>query len=214
MLLLYTRLITAQSNLVFNGGFDTNAAGWRTNQWGGNSAIWEPGGDPGGCLYILLSTEQYVSGLVSGSNYLVSWSSSGGGSSQLAVGFGNVSMYTVDASTNQGWEYFGFVFAAESSVVDLFFAASSQIPFEASYFIDNVSMQSFPETPVPSLWMFPTPNWVALSISGPPGRSVVLESSTNLVFWRAIATNALPCFCPGIPKTPVNTFYRASMPSE
>ena len=216
--LLYTRLVTAQTNLIFNGGFDTSAAGWATVgiPSEGDKAIWGTGGNPGGCLELTGlntgGTHQYLNGLVPGSKYLVSWSSMSPLSplgTELGVGV-DYSGMNIDASTNQSWEYFGFVFTAQSLTSQHFIGFGNRGP--AYYLIDNVSIQPIPETPGPALQIFSTQNWIALSVSGPSGQYVVLEASTNLVSWQPFATNAMPFFYSHIPKNPINTFYRASKP--
>lgn len=207
--LLYTRLVTAQTNLIFNGSFDTNTVGWDIVALGGGvGGNWSSAGYPGGCLALYTlnigSATQYLYGLVPGSNYLFTWAGSG---NFVTASVDDINMQVVGGS----WEYFGFVFTAQSQ------AATHQMGFRnngsvGTYYIDNVSIRSIPETPGPILQMFSTQNWVALSVSGPTGQSVVLEASTNLVSWQPFATNAMPFFHGHIPNNPITTFYRASKP--
>ncbi len=215
--LLSARLVTAQTNLVFNGTFDTSIAGWSTSNGASWDFLGDPSGGAGGCLSLspLIpsggGTLQAFNGLVPGSNYLCSWSGRTGFLvTPVSAYVDNTGMQYL--GDNGSWEYFGFVFTAQSVIGS--HEIGFNIPFTVPgyYLIDNISIRSIPETPRPTLQMFSTQNWVALLVSGASGQSVVLDASTNLVSWQPFATNATPFFYSHIPKNPINTFYRASKP--
>jgi hypothetical protein len=189
--LLSARLVTAQTNLIFNDTFDTSIAGWSTSIGASWYFLGDPSGGPGGCLALSSiipmggGTSQAFNGLVPGSNYLCSWSGmiQGPGLVTLVGGYVDNAGMTY-SGTNPSWEYFGFVFTAQSVIGSHVIGFNT--PGPNGYLFDNVSIRSIPETPRPTLQMFSTQNWVALSVSGPSGQSVVLEASTNLVSWHLL----------------------------
>ena len=210
--------ITAQINLVFNGSFGTNAAGWDLTAPGEryDGAAWFSGGNPGGCLELdglgEGSAIQYLYGLVPGSNYLCSWCGRGIAPlwAFIAVSVRDNNSGITYSGDKSSWEYFGFAFTAQS------LTSSDMLGIRnygfGPYYIDNVSIRSIPETPRPVLQAFLGQNWLALLVSGPSGQSVVLETSPNLVSWQPFATNTMPFFYSQIPKYPTNTFFRISKP--
>src|SRR5581483_8884543 len=114
--------ITAQINLVFNGSFGTNAAGWDLTAPGEryDGAAWFSGGNPGGCLELdglgEGSAIQYLYGLVPGSNYLCSWCGRGIAPlwAFIAVSVRDNNSGITYSGDKSSWEYFGFAFTAQS----------------------------------------------------------------------------------------------------
>lgn len=159
MMLCFSQSISAQSNLVFNGGFDTNAAGWILT----NRASWPWGGNPGSGFAIGLdnvnpssSTDpmasQTINGLMSGEIYIVSGDyqeskDRGGGSPSdpsFGVAINDVFLFEAVAQSPFMWQSFSFSYTAISSSALL--SLSSQINGTGiSYLIDNISMEAVPE---------------------------------------------------------------------
>jgi hypothetical protein len=168
-LLLVPQLATAQGNLIFNGGFDSNANGWiiinAPNGFGYSSVGGHPGGD------VLLdnispspssdpTASQTISNLTPGITYVVSGDyqqgkDRGGGSPtnpSFGVAIDSVLMFTAVAvaPNNFNWQQFSFSYTATSSSVIL--SLSSQInETGVSYAIDNIAMQAVPEPSILSL---------------------------------------------------------------
>jgi hypothetical protein len=169
-LLLVPRLATAQGNLVFNGGFDSNANGWiisnAPNGFGYSSVGGHPGGD------VLLdniapspssdpTASQTISSLIPGITYVVSGDyqqeKDRGGDSPTNPSFGvaidSLPMFTAVAPNNFNWQQFSFSYTATSSSIVL--SLSSQINGTGvSYAIDNIAMQAVPEPGILSLSLF------------------------------------------------------------
>jgi hypothetical protein len=79
LLVLTSRHLVAQGNLVINGTFDTDASGWVTNNIGRDGGYYSGKGNPGG-FYLLDNTpapgvsptiSQTVNGLNPGSEYII-----------------------------------------------------------------------------------------------------------------------------------------------
>jgi hypothetical protein len=155
-----TQSVTAQANLVVNGGFDTDASGWAiTNvyaSYGGGftSSV----GNPAGSVFLYNpnfgpshpppTASQEISSLTPGDLYLVSGDYRGGGKNVLDNSFGvavnGAYFFETEAPANSAWYHFSFDYAATSTSALL--SISSQMNgTDDSYFIDNISMQVIPE---------------------------------------------------------------------
>lgn len=156
-LLLYPILGIAQGNLVFNGGFDTSAAGWLASNIGVNGGYFATKGNPDGFFFLYNNApspttdptiRQTINGLVPGVTYLVSgdvaFSRDHGGSFPTEPSFGvalnGVSLFEFATQGQLGWQHFGFLYTPSSSSAVL--SLSSQINnTDISYLIDNIFMQ-------------------------------------------------------------------------
>ena len=157
------QLAIGQGNLVFNGGFDTDASGWiLTNVFAG--AGYQPtfGNPPGSVsLFSLLSfpapssASQTITNLTPGVIYIVS------GDYQKVVGkditdnsFGvaldGVFFFETGAPTSTNWYSFNFEYTAASTTALLTLSARIN-GADFSYLIDNISMEAVPEPS--SLWL-------------------------------------------------------------
>jgi hypothetical protein len=142
-------------NLIVNGGFETNAAGWTANFAKG----YQPNfGNPPGCFSLSTQTpttntptvSQIISGLTPGVRYAVTgdyeeWTDWGGGSpTNLSFGVAiDEAFYFEDTLTNSIWHSFSFSFIATSSNVIL--SISGQMNGTGvAYAIDNIMMQPVP----------------------------------------------------------------------
>jgi hypothetical protein len=150
MLLAFCFSATAQ-NLIVNGGFDTNSSGWTTTA---SSGWYEPNkGNPGGCFVLFSAStptiSQVVTGLIPGSNYVISgdYNIEGGtitNTPSFGVAIDGIFLLEV-ATTNYGWHSFSFPYTATSSGVTL--SLTAQINgTSTSYDVDNIVVQ-----PIPSL---------------------------------------------------------------
>jgi len=156
VLLSLLHLAIAQSNLVFNGGFDTNGAGWTFVNgahfgWLGNPGYAvgldgepSPSNDP--------TASQTINSLISGVDYIVSGDyqvakDRGGGSPtdfSFGVAIDGSFLFEAVAPTNLNWQNFSFLYTATSSSAIL--SLSSQINGTGvSYVIDNIEMEAVPE---------------------------------------------------------------------
>lgn len=165
--LLVPRLAIAQGNLVFNGGFDSNANGWMIINVTGGFGYSAAGGNPGGDVLLdnltpspssAPTARQTISGLSSGSAYVVSGDyqqakNRGSGSStdpSFGVAINGIYLFTTTAPGNYSWQNFSFSYTADSPSAVL--SLSSQINGTGlSYAIDNISFKSVPEPGITSL---------------------------------------------------------------
>jgi len=145
----------AQGNLVFNGGFDSNAVGWTLSN--GSSFI-STFGNPSGSVRLgnaspspslIPSASQTVGGLVPGLLYTVSGDYLVQGKEfppdySFGVAVDGVFLFQAAAPTDYDWYSFNFLYTASSSSAVLSLSAQlngTGIP----YIIDNTSMQAVPE---------------------------------------------------------------------
>ena len=151
----------AQGNLLFNGGFDTNAAGWTLSD---GSFFISTFGKPSGCVRLdnarpspslTPSASQTVGGLVPGAIYTVSGDYLVQGKNySSAYSFGvtvdGVFLFHTEAPTDYNWYRFNSLYTATSSSAVLGLSSrlnGTGIP----YIIDNIAMQVVPEPS--SLWL-------------------------------------------------------------
>jgi len=166
----------AQGNLVFNGGFDSSAAGWVTNVSSGYYNPWK--GNPGGCFDLAGSISQTISNLSPGASYFVSGSYDvAGGTLVSTPSFGvtiNGNIEFEVAPLDYNWHGFNFSYTATSSSALL--SLEAQIHgIGLGYRIDNILMQPLPK--------------LAGNVAG---TNIVLTWSTNVVgFVLQASTNFL-----------------------
>lgn len=154
----------AQGNLVFNGGFNTNAAGWTLS----NGASWPWGVNPSYAVgldnispspFTDPTASQTINGLIPGTTYIVSGDylmgkDRGGGSPtdpSFGVAIDGTFLFQAVAPGNVNWPQFSFNYTASASSALL--SLSSQINGTGvSYIIDNIAVQVIPEPhPAPML---------------------------------------------------------------
>ena len=154
VLLLLPRLVTAQGNFVFNGGFDTDASGWTLI----NGAYFDTkGGNPAPDVVLEGTTgaaSQTINGLNPGITYFVSgdYQRADGGSSidpSFGVAIDGTFLFETVAPASLSWQSFSFFYTAASPSAVL---SLSQINGTLiHYSIDNISMETAPEPN--SLWL-------------------------------------------------------------
>ena len=155
----------AQGNLVVNGGFDFNAAGWIITNVLGSGYESTKGNPPGDValdsLSPSLSTDptasQTITSLTPGTTYVVSGdyrniTDRGGGSPtdfSFGVSIDGVLLFEAAQQTPNNWRNFNFLYTATASSALL--SLSAQINGTGvSYAIDNIAM----DVPEPSsLWL-------------------------------------------------------------
>ena len=165
--LLIPRLVTAQGNLVFNGGFDSNANGWTIINTPGGFGYSTVAGNPGGGVLLDNiapssssdpTASQTINSLTPGITYVVSGEyqqgkDRGGGSPtdpSFGVAIDGVFLFTAVAPNDFNWQQFSFSYTPLSSSIVL--NLSSQINGTGvSYAIDNIAMQAVPEPGILSL---------------------------------------------------------------
>lgn len=150
----------AQGNLVFNGGFDSNAAGWTLSD---GSFFISTFGNPSGCVRLdnaspspslTPSASQTVGGLIPAAiytvsgDYLVQGKNFPPGNS-FGVTVDGIFLFQTAAPTDYNWYSFNFLYTATSSSAVL--SLSSQLNGTGiPYIIDNIAMR----VPEPSsLWL-------------------------------------------------------------
>lgn len=150
----------AQGNLVFNGGFDSNAAGWLATNIGVDGGYHPSKGNPGGHFFldnapspsVDPTISQTINGLVTGITYIVSgdtaFSRTHGGSfptePSFRVAIDGVSSFEYATQGELGWQHFEFFYTAPASSAVL--SLSSQINnTDISYLVDNIWIQAIPE---------------------------------------------------------------------
>jgi hypothetical protein len=146
-------------NLIVNGGFDTDAAGWTAsnNALGGYACC---KGNPGGCFWLDSSpspttdptVSQVVSGLIAGTSYAVSGDYAklidrgGGSASDFRFGVATDGVVRYESrQTDFAWHSFAFGFTATTQSTVLVISAQRN-GTGVSYQIDNIVLQ-----PVPSV---------------------------------------------------------------
>jgi hypothetical protein len=159
-------LVMAQGNLVFNGSFDSGAAGWTL----ANGAHLIPGisvdlYNSSPSLSVLPTASQTINSLTPAVTYIVSGDylmekDQMPGGSPLEPSFGvfidNVIYFQYVSSENFGWQSFSFLYTATASSADLSFSSylnGTEIP----YAIDNIAMNVVPE---------PSASWLIMIDSG------------------------------------------------
>jgi hypothetical protein len=165
--LLLPRLATAQGNLVFNGGFDSNANGWTIINTPGGFGFSPVVGNPGGGVLLDNiepssssdpTASQTINSLTRWTSYVVSGEyqqgkDRGGGSPtdpSFGVAIDGVFLFTVVAPNNFNWHQFSFSYTPISPFIIL--SLSSQINGTGvSYAIDNIAMQAISEPGILSL---------------------------------------------------------------
>ncbi len=156
-LLLLPQLATAQGNFVFNGDFDTSAAGWMiTNIFG--SGYESTSGNPPGDVSLFgpvspstsPTASQTINGLIIGAIYNVSgdYREIGGKNSPTDNSFGvaldGVFLFETAAPADYKWYSFNFDYTATSTSALL--SLEAQINgTDYAYAIDNISMEAVPE---------------------------------------------------------------------
>ncbi len=166
--LLVPRLAMAQGNLVFNGGFDSNANGWMIINVTGGFGYSAAGGNPGGDVLLdnltpspssAPTANQTISGLSPWMDYVVSGdyqqakNRDGGSSTDPSFGaaIDGIYLFTTTAPGNYSWQNFSFSYTAASSSAVL--SLSSQLNGTGlSYAIDNISFKSVPEPGITGLF--------------------------------------------------------------
>jgi hypothetical protein len=154
LLVLASRHLVAQGNLVINGTFDVDATGWTISF--GDYVF--SGGDPGG--YIALSSgisntptaSQAIAGLTPDTVYLISgdYRASKGTSTDnsFGVALDGTFLFETTEPGDFNWHDFSFFYTATSSSAVL--SLASQLNGTGiSYGIDNIVMYVTPE---PSAW--------------------------------------------------------------
>ncbi len=154
-----SQMATAQGNLVFNGGFDTDASGWTITNvyvpYGGGYT--SSSGNPAGSVFlynpdfgvIAPTASQEINGLTAGDIYIVSGDYRGGGknvtSNSFGVAFDGVFLFETNAPPiYANWYSFSFDYTPPSTSALL--SLSSQINgTDGAYYIDNISIQLVPE---------------------------------------------------------------------
>jgi hypothetical protein len=142
----FAQSVTAQGNLVVNGGFDTDSSGWILT----NGADWDSKfGNPSPCIDLLGHTAaaaQTINNLVSGTTYVVS------GDYQVinttvnpsfGVAINNIYLLEITPQTTRSWINFSFFYTATSSSANLSLSQINNSGLE--YDIDNIAMQAVPE---------------------------------------------------------------------
>ena len=172
-------------NLVINGTFNSDAAGWTANI----AKDYQPSqGNPPGCVGLVLypgtfvpTISQVVTGLTAGASYAVT------GDYEKAVDWGggiltNLSFgvaldgvfYFEDTQTDSIWHSFGYTFVATSSSVTLSVAAQMN-GTKIGYLVDNVVIQPVPSVVTSIVGADYSLSWPTNAL----GFSI--QSSTNLI---------------------------------
>ncbi len=173
----FTTETQAQGNLVSNGGFDTDAAGWTTNNLGLGAGYRSSKGNPGG-FFVLDSSpllvadptiSQIITGLAIGNTYIISGNyqyniDRGGGSptdASLGVAIDGVYLFTTAKPSLidlPKWLNFSFFYTATSTSAALSLSAQMNNTGVA-YGIDNISMSPVPEPSTCMLLMGGSATW-------------------------------------------------------
>jgi hypothetical protein len=152
ILLLLTLSLRGQGNLVFNGGFDVDAAGWTlTDVSFGYSS---KGGDPGGFINLVgaplasPTASQTITGLTPDTVYVISgeYYERSVSSTEYSFGaaIGGNFLFETAGQEDTFWHSFSFLYSATSSIAVL--SLASQLNGTGiSYGIDNIAMNAIPE---------------------------------------------------------------------
>jgi hypothetical protein len=145
----------AQGTLVFNGTFDTSAAGWTITNITTGTAYETAHGNPPGDVWLysqepsLIPTiSQTISGLSPGAVYSVSGDyRKGKGDSpdpSLGVAFNGVFVFELASPPDYDWHSFSFLYtaAAPSEALSLSTQLNGTL---IAYAVDNIAMQQVPE---------------------------------------------------------------------
>jgi hypothetical protein len=152
---LFSRLLpmaVAQGNLVYNGGFETDASGWTADNISGGYTT--PGDNSAGCYFLydfnsaIPTISQEINDLTPGQLYLVSGNYKSGGKNFAADSFGtainNVFLFLTNSPSDYNWYSFSFDYTATSTSALLSLSAQLNDTGYA-YYIDNISMEAVPE---------------------------------------------------------------------
>ena len=148
---------TAQSSLVVNGTFDTDASGWTINNVSQGGGYLSSAGNPAGSVFLYdgksppfaPTASQEISGLIPGADYIVSGDYRSGSENTvtgngIGVALDGVYFFESTLQPDLNWYSFNFEFTADSTSALL--SLSSQIDgSSATCLIDNISMQAVPE---------------------------------------------------------------------
>jgi len=150
----FTQSVTAQGNLVVNGGFTTNANGWTLT---GSARYDAKNGNPPGEIDFGGSegtASQTINSLTPGFIYNVSGDYQAivaGGTSTNNYSFGvsldDVFLFGTATPTNSNWYSFSFDYTATSSSALLSLSQISGVYYD----IDNIAMYAVPEPSAMSL---------------------------------------------------------------
>ena len=154
LLVLASRHLVAQGNLVINGTFDVDATGWNISF----GSYVPSGGNPGGYIALdsgisnIPTASQAIAGLTPDTVYLISGDYKAGKGTSMDNSFGvaldgNFLFETTEPG-DFNWHNFSFFYAATSSSTVLSLASHLN-GTGISYDIDNIAMY---ETPEPSAW--------------------------------------------------------------
>jgi len=166
----YTHCGFAQGNLVFNGGFDVDSAGWTPQNIGAGGGYRPDKGSPAGFYLLDSSTpsalndpsiSQAISGLVPGTTYALSGSyqysiDRGGGvvtDPSFGVAIDSLFLFTAaKPSLLQQNEWLGFtVFFTPTSTSAILSLSAQLNGTGVSYGVDNISITQVPEPSLVSL---------------------------------------------------------------
>ena len=154
----FSQSATAQGNLVFNGGFDTDTSGWaitNANVSAGGGYLSSFGNPPGSVLLYnpssphIPTASQVINSLTPGDLYIVSgdYQKAGGKDitdNSFGVALDGVFLFETTAPVDYNWYSFNFEYTATSTSALL--SLEAQINgTDYAYFIDNISMQAVPE---------------------------------------------------------------------
>lgn len=153
MLLSSVQTVTAQGNLIVNGGFDTSSNGIAPDGWTLTAGYWNiKNGDP--LPDVVLSgggtASQTIYSLTPGTLYTVSGDYGCSGTDTTNTSFevllGGVPLFGTAVPTNSSWNSFSFEYtASSSSVVLTMWQITGGNYSVGDYSIDNISMYAVPE---------------------------------------------------------------------
>lgn len=162
VLVYHISSVLAQGNLVSNGGFDSDAAGWALSGVTGGYGYSPAGGNPGGCVRLsgdmgIASASQVVAGLTPGANYLVSGDyqkmKGTSPSDSFGVAVGSLYVFTARSANPVDLTWYHFSVPYTSTASSAILTLSSQLNGTGvSYVIDNVSIQVVPEPSAQALF--------------------------------------------------------------
>jgi hypothetical protein len=159
MLSYFAQSVTAQGNLIVNGGFDTDASGWVIT----NVYVPEGGGyvsnygNPPGSIFLynpslpgIPAASQEINSLTPGQLYIVSGDYQRGlGKNKTDDSFGvaldSVFLFETVVPTDSNWHSFSFDYTATSTSALLSLEAQINGTDDYSYSIDNIAMYAVPE---------------------------------------------------------------------
>ena len=154
-LLFLPQLATAQGNLVFNGGFDTDASGWVITNVSDIGGYLSNFGNPPGSVALFNpgstnapTASQEINSLTPGELCIILGDYTGGASdvknNSFGVALDGVFLFETAAPTNYNWYSFSFDYTATSSSA-LLSLISLRGGKGNAYYIDNIAMYMVPE---------------------------------------------------------------------